>query len=139
MSVTVRLAHGIDVSRGDMIVGAAAPPIVTQDVEAIVCWMSEVAPLRAGATLAVKHTTRWARARVAEVQHRVDIDTLHLDLGADQLALNEIGRVSLRTTQPLVHDEYRHNRTTGSFILVDEATHTTVGAGMIVGPSTTAP
>lgn len=85
--------------------------------------------------LSIKHTTRTARALVKDVQYRLDINTLHRDEAADTLALNEIGRVSLRTTQPLFFDEYRRSRETGSFILIDEATNSTVGAGMILGES----
>ncbi len=84
---------------------------------------------------AIKHTTRWGRALVKDLQYRLDINTLHRDEQSHALALNEIGRVSLRTTVPLFFDEYRRNRATGSFILVDEAANNTVGAGIIIGPS----
>jgi bifunctional enzyme CysN/CysC len=134
-SVTVRLTDEIDVSRGDMICRPGNQPTVGQDLDAMVCWMSEAAPLRARDKLAIKHTTRSARALVKHVQYRLDVNTLHRDEGSDALSLNEIGRVQLRTTQPLFFDEYRRNRTTGSFILIDESTHATVGAGMILGPS----
>ena len=77
-----------------------------------------------------------SRALIKNVQYRLDVNTLHRDEGAQTLALNEIGRVQIRTTQPLFYDEYRRNRTTGSFILIDEGTNRTVGAGMILGPST---
>jgi bifunctional enzyme CysN/CysC len=135
-AVTVRLTEEIDVSRGDMICRPHNQPHVGQDIDAMVCWMSESSSLRARDKLAIKHTTRSARALVADVQYRLDVNTLHRDEVADSLTLNEIGRVRLRTTQPLFYDEYRRNRTTGSFILIDEATNTTVGAGMILGPST---
>ena len=134
MSVTIRLADDIDVSRGDMICRVRNRPHVGQDIEAMVCWMTETDVLR-GAKLAIKHTTRWGRALVKDLQYRLDVNTLHRDEDATGLALNEIGRVTLRTTVPLFFDEYRRNRTTGSFILVDEATNTTVGAGMILGPT----
>jgi bifunctional enzyme CysN/CysC len=88
-------------------------------------------PLRHGGRYAIKHTTRWARAMVADLRYRLDVNTLAHDDTATELALNEIGRVRLRVTAPLMHDAYRRNRTTGSFILVDEATNSTVGAGMI--------
>lgn len=101
----------------------------------MICWMSEQGQLRPGAKYAIKHTTRWARALVEDLRYRLDVNTLHRDEEADSLSLNEIGRVRLRTTQPLFHDEYRRNRLTGSFILVDETTHATVGAGMILPPS----
>ncbi len=84
-----------------------------QDIDAMVCWMSESTWLRQGAKLAIKHTTRWARALVKDLQYRLDVNTLHRDEDAVGLALNEIGRVSLRTTAPLFYDEYRRNRTTG--------------------------
>jgi bifunctional enzyme CysN/CysC len=132
MSVTVTLTDDIDISRGDMICRPKNQPTVGQDLEAMVCWMSEVGHLVPGAKLAVKHTTRWARALVKELQYRLDVNTLHRDDEATSLSLNEIGRVTLRTTQPLFYDEYRRNRATGSFILVDEATNVTVAAGMIV-------
>jgi bifunctional enzyme CysN/CysC len=130
MSVTVRLADDLDVSRGDMIVRAGDEPSTSQDVEAIVCWMVDQ-PLRQGGRYAIKHTTRWARAMVAELSYRLDVNTLARDDSAAELGLNEIGRVRLRITAPLMHDPYHENRLTGSFILVDEATNVTAGAGMI--------
>ncbi|WP_426573242.1 sulfate adenylyltransferase subunit CysN [Aquihabitans sp. McL0605] len=135
MSVTVRLADEIDVSRGDMLCRPQNQPVVGQDLDAMVCWMNEAAVLSARDKLAIKHTTRSARALVKNVQYRLDVNTLHRDETASTLALNEIGRVQIRTTQPLFFDEYRRNRTTGSFILIDEGTNRTVGAGMILGPS----
>ena len=135
MSVTIRLEDEIDISRGDMICRPKNRPEVGQDIDAMVCWMSETGALRERQKLAIKHTTRWARTMVTDLQYRLDVNTLHRDEEADELALNEIGRVSLRTTAPLFYDEYRRNRTTGSFILVDEATNNTVAAGMILGES----
>ncbi|UDY36928.1 sulfate adenylyltransferase subunit CysN [Dermatobacter hominis] len=132
MSVTIRLTDDIDVSRGDMICRANNRPNVAQDVDAMVCWMSETATLTPRTKLAIKHTTRSARAMVKDLQYRLDINTLHRDEEADRLDLNEIGRVTMRVTQPLFVDEYRRNRETGSFILIDEATDNTVGAGMIL-------
>jgi bifunctional enzyme CysN/CysC len=131
MSVTVRLADDLDVSRGDMICRPHNAPMVTQDVEAMVCWMVDK-PLRPGAKLALKHTTRSPRAVVRELRYRLDVNTLHRDEDAVELTLNDIGRIRLRTTQPLFADEYRRNRSTGGFILVDEATNATAGAGMIL-------
>jgi bifunctional enzyme CysN/CysC len=131
MSVTVRLEDDIDVSRGDLLCRPHNQPLVTQDVDAMVCWMDSAQPLRAGQKLAVKHTTRSARALVKDLQYRLDVNTLHRDDQATELGLNEIGRVRLRTTQPLLCDPYSRNRTTGGFILIDEATNRTVGAGMI--------
>ena len=131
MSVTVRLEDDLDVSRGDMICRPHNAPAVSQDVEAMVCWMTDK-PLRSGAKLAIKHTTRSARTVVRTLRYRLDINTLHRDEEATELGLNAIGRVHLRTTQPLFLDEYRRNRTTGGFILVDEATNATVGAGTVL-------
>ncbi|MEH0929546.1 sulfate adenylyltransferase subunit 1 [Micromonospora sp. CPCC 205558] len=132
MSVTVRLADEIDISRGDLICRPNNAPAVAQDIEAMVCWMDETAPLRVGGRYAIKHTTRSARAIVRGLHYRLDINSLHRDESADELRLNEIGRVRLRTTVPLLADEYRRNRTTGGFVIIDEATNRTVGAAMIV-------
>jgi len=130
MSVTIRLADDLDVSRGDMICRPQNAPEPSQDIDAMVCWMTN-APLRPRQKLAIKHTTRTGRVLVKDVQYRLDVNTLHRDLETKELGLNEIGRVQLRTTIPLLCDPYEKNRTTGSFILVDEATGVTVGAGMI--------
>ena len=132
MSVTVRLSDEIDISRGDMLCRPHNAPAVAQDIEAMICWMDETAPLRVGAKYAIKHTTRSARTVVRGLQYRLDVNTLHRDETADDLKLNEIGRVKLRTTVPLLADEYRRNRTTGGFILIDESSNRTVGAGMII-------
>ena len=134
MSVVIRLADDVDVSRGDLLARPHNQPSVTQDVEATVCWMVE-RPLAGGARYALKHTTRSVRALVRDVRYRLDVNTLHRDEGAAALALNEIGRVSLRTTAPVMVDPYRRNRLTGSFILIDEATNTTAGAGMVLDAS----
>jgi len=130
MSVTVRLEDDVDVSRGDMIARVNNAPQPSQDIDAMICWMTNE-PLRPRQKLAIKHTTRTGRALVKDIQYRMDINTLHRDLDAGELGLNEIGRVQLRTTVPLLCDPYSKNRTTGSFILIDEATGVTVGAGMI--------
>jgi bifunctional enzyme CysN/CysC len=135
MSVTITLADEVDVSRGDMIARRKNQPQQGQEIDAMVCWMSESTWLREGGKVALKHTTRWTRAVVKDLQYQLDVNTLHRYEDAVGLSLNEIGRVSLKTTQPLFYDEYRRNRTTGSFILVDEASNTTVGAGMILGPT----
>ncbi|MCL7459750.1 GTP-binding protein [Micromonospora echinofusca] len=132
MSVTVRLEDEIDISRGDMICRPNNAPAVSQDIEAMVCWMDETRPLQVGGKYAIKHTTRSARAIVRGLHYRLDINSLHRDESAGGLALNEIGRVRLRTTVPLLADEYRRNRTTGGFVIIDESTNRTVGAGMIV-------
>jgi bifunctional enzyme CysN/CysC/sulfate adenylyltransferase subunit 1 len=134
MSVTVSLEDDVDVSRGDMIARVKNAPAPSQDIDAMVCWMTNV-PLKPRQKLAIKHTTRTARALVKDVLYRLDINSLHRDQEAGELALNEIGRVQLRTTVPLLADPYAKNRTTGSFILIDEASGVTVGAGMIITPS----
>jgi bifunctional enzyme CysN/CysC len=133
MSVVIRLADDIDVSRGDMIARPQNQPTVTQDLDAMICWMDEASTLTQRRKLAIKNTTRSARVLVKDLQYRLDVNTLHRDEHATELKLNEIGRVQLRSTAPLFVDEYRRNRQTGSFILVDEATNNTVGAGMILG------
>jgi bifunctional enzyme CysN/CysC len=134
MSVTIRLEDEIDVSRGDMICRPHNQPAIAQDIDAMVCWMADQ-PLQPGAKLGLKHTTRSVRTLVKELQYRLDVNTLHRDESAGRLGLNEIGRVRLRTTAPVLADEYRRNRTTGGFILIDEATNRTVGAGMITEAS----
>jgi bifunctional enzyme CysN/CysC len=131
MSVTVRLADDLDVSRGDMICRVHNRPSVGQDIDAMITWMAE-APLRVGGKYVVKHTTRTAKAMVQDLRYRLDINSLHRDLDATTLALNDIGRIEMRVTVPLFFDEYRRNRATGSFILIDEFTNNTVGAGLIV-------
>jgi sulfate adenylyltransferase subunit 1 (EFTu-like GTPase family) len=131
MSVALRLEDQIDISRGDMIVEADDQPVAGREIEAMVCWMSE-APLAERGRYVIKHTTRSAKAIVDQIEHRVDINSLAHEK-ASQLGLNEIGRVRLRTSTPLVVDPYSRNRTTGSFILIDESTNDTVGAGMVVG------
>ncbi|MCW2699811.1 MAG: cysN, partial [Blastococcus sp.] len=134
MAVTVRLTDDLDVSRGDLICRPANAPHVTQDLDAMVSWMTDE-PLRARQRIAVKHSTRTVRAMVKDLQYRLDVNTLHRDTDATELGLNDIGRVQLRTTQPLFVDDYSRNRVTGRFILIDEATNATVGAGMLTTPS----
>ncbi len=133
-SVVVRLEDDLDISRGDMLCRPHNRPNVGQDISAMVCWMAE-SPLRPGSTFAIKHTTRWARGLVRSLQYRLDVNSLHRDVSAGELSLNDIGRVHLRTTAPLFYDEYRHNRATGSFVMVDEQTNATVAAGMALRPS----
>ena len=136
MAVTMRLTDDIDVSRGDMICRPNNQPTSSQDLQAMVCWMSETTSLSPRMKLALKHTTRSSRVMVADLQYRIDVNTLHREENPESLTLNEIGRVSLRSTQPLFFDEYRRNRNTGSFILLDESTNATVAAGIIVGSGT---
>jgi bifunctional enzyme CysN/CysC len=133
MAVTLRLEDDVDVSRGDMICRPTNQPTATRRFEAMVCWFDETSQLSTGAPYQLKHTTRWVAAEVEEMRYRLDVDTLHRDLDAETLEVNDIGRVAIHTTSPLFLDEYRLNRTTGSFILVDPATDLTVAAGMIIG------
>jgi bifunctional enzyme CysN/CysC len=135
LSVVLRLEDEIDISRGDMICRPHNQPHVGQDLDAMICWMGDAARLVPGGKYSIKHTSRWGRAVIKELQYRLDINTLHRDESADSLALNEIGRVRLRSSVPLFFDEYRRNRDTGSFILVDETTNATLGAGIITGPA----
>ncbi|MFE6865329.1 sulfate adenylyltransferase subunit 1 [Kitasatospora sp. NPDC057692] len=127
-SVTVRLADDIDISRGDLIAAGPAP-VPTKDIEATVSHLNE-RPLRAGDKVLLKHTTRTVRALVKEIGYRIDIDTLEQRSGAEGLNVNDIGHVVLRTAEPLALDEYRDNRRTGSFLLIDPADGTTLTAGM---------
>ncbi len=130
MSVTVHLEDELDVSRGDMICRPHNKPMAGQDLDAMICWMSDK-PLLPKTRLALKHTTRWVRAMVTGIRYGLDVNTLHREAVAS-LGLNDIGRVQLRTTAPIFYDEYRRNRTTGSFVLVDENTNATVAAGMLL-------
>lgn len=134
-AVTIQLADHLDVSRGDLICRPANRPHVGRDLDAMVCWFAEDGELTPGATYTIRHTTRTATAEVRSLDYRLDVNTLHRDENADSLSLNEIGRIQLRTRQPLLFDPYRRNRTTGSFILVDDTTNNTVAAGMITGPT----
>ena len=131
MSVTIHLADDVDLSRGDMLCRPNNQPTVSQDLDAMVCWMSDK-PLSPRGRYALKHTTRWSRALVTDILYRLDINTGHRIETPPQLGLNDLGRIRLRSTTPILFDEYKQNRTTGSFILVDEATNATVGAGMLV-------
>ncbi|MGZ6643113.1 MAG: sulfate adenylyltransferase subunit 1 [Solirubrobacteraceae bacterium] len=129
-SVTLRLADDVDVSRGDMICAPAGAPQLTRELHADVAWMAQT-PLRAGGRYAIKRSTTTARAIVDVVEDRLDVATLERRPGSAELGLNDIGRVTLRTSTPVAADPYATNRATGSFILIDEATNDTVGAGMI--------
>ncbi|MFE0654247.1 sulfate adenylyltransferase subunit 1 [Streptomyces sp. NPDC059534] len=128
-SVTVRLADDIDISRGDLIAAGGRAPVPTKDIEASVCHLDE-RPLHIGAKVLLKHTTRTVRALVKDISYRIDIGTLEQRSGADGLKGNDIGRVVLRTAEPLVLDSYTDNRRTGSFLLIDPADGTTLTAGM---------
>jgi sulfate adenylyltransferase subunit 1 len=131
MSVTIRLEDDLDVGRGDLLAHPADPPVAARELEARVCWMSE-RPLEPRSKLAVKHTTRAVRAIADELLSVVDMHTLDEIDRPERLELNDIGRVSLRLSDPLCVDPYAENRATGAFVLVDEATNETVGAGMVL-------
>jgi bifunctional enzyme CysN/CysC len=131
MAVSVVLEDDLDISRGDMLCRPGNQPRVSQDLDAMICWMSSERRLEPGMKLAIKHTTRAGKVLVKDLQYRLDVNTLHRDETAGSLTLNEIGRVTLRSTVPFFTDEYRRNRTTGSFLLIDEATGSTLGAGML--------
>jgi len=130
MSVAIRVDDDLDISRGDMIAEPGDPPTAARELDAMLCWMGET-PLRPGARLTIKHTTRITRARVEQLDYRVEVNTLGHE-PADELTLNEIGRVRIRSGSPLMADPYARNRTTGSFILIDEASNDTVAAGMVL-------
>jgi sulfate adenylyltransferase subunit 1 len=130
MSATIILEDEIDISRGDMLARVNNQPEVGQDIEAMVCWLSEK-PLDPHGKYYLKHTTREVRAMIKEVHYKIDINSLHR-LEDKSIGLNDVGRLTLRTTAPLMYDSYKKNRTTGAFILIDEATNGTVGACMII-------
>jgi sulfate adenylyltransferase subunit 1 len=131
MSVTLRLSDDLDISRGDMIVRENNVPEIGQDIEVMMCWMGEK-PLLPGMKYYLRHTTSEVRAMIKEIVYKVDVNTLERVPNGKELRMNEIGRVQLRTTKPLYFDSYRRNRTTGSIILIDEGSFSTVGVGMIV-------
>jgi sulfate adenylyltransferase subunit 1 len=130
-SVVITLADDVDVSRGDMIVKSNNPPPAVQDIEAMVCCFS-AKPVTAGSKSIVRHTTRETKGILSDVRYLVDMETLHKKEGISEMAMNDIGRISLRTAQPLMTDPYARNRSTGSLVLIDPLTNETVAAGMIV-------
>jgi bifunctional enzyme CysN/CysC len=138
ISLTLRLEDELDVSRGELICHPDEAPVVAQELEADVCWMTDQ-PLRPGSRYLLKHTTRNALAIVQEIGDVVDVHTLERREPAAELALNDIGRVRLRTSAPLAFDPYTSNRRTGSFILIDQTSNRTVGAGMIAAAPVPAP
>ena len=131
MSITLTLENEIDISRGDMIVRPNNQPKVDQDIDIMICWMSEK-PLIHKGKYAIKHTSKEARCMVKEIKYKVDISSLHRNEEDKEIKCNDIARISLRVTQPIFYDEYNTNRNTGSVILIDEGTYSTVGAGMII-------
>ncbi len=131
MSVVVTLTDEIDVSRGDTITKANNPPHVTQDIEAMICWFSEK-KLQPNGKYIIRHTTRESKCVIKAVRYKININTLHKAEGDLDIGMNDIGRILLRSATPLINDPYQRNRSTGSFILVDEFTNATVAAGMIL-------
>tara|TARA_B110000977_G_scaffold42733_1_gene57849 strand:- start:1678 stop:2943 length:1266 start_codon:yes stop_codon:yes gene_type:complete len=131
MSVCMTLQDDIDISRGDMIVRANNSPKAKQDVDLMICWMNEKKLVLNG-KYSIKHTSKDARCIVKEIKYKMDINNLHRLENDKEIGLNDIARISIRTTSPLFIDEYKRNRNTGSLILIDEATNETVGAGMIL-------
>jgi sulfate adenylyltransferase subunit 1 len=131
MSVTMTLDTDVDISRGDMIVRENNNPTISQDIDMMICWMSEK-PMMANGKYAVKHTSKDARCIIKEIRYKVDINSLHRLENDKNIGMNDIARIQIRTTLPLFFDSYRKNRITGSIILIDEATNETVGAGMII-------
>jgi len=132
MAATLLLEDEIDISRGDMICRPTNQPTASRRFEAMVCWFDETSSLRTDAPYMLKQTTRWVPVEVEALRYQLDVDTLHRDLEAETLDVNDIGRISVHANSPLFFDEYRLNRNTGSFILVDPTTNLTVAAGMII-------
>lgn len=133
MSVTILLEDDFDLSRGDMIVRESNQPQVTQDIDVMLCWFDHEKPLQERGKYILQHTSKSVRCIVQEIRYKMDVNSLHRDLEEKTVRMNDIARISVRTTQPLFVDAYRKNRITGSVILVDEMTNNTVAAGMVVG------
>ena len=131
MSVSITLDDDIDISRGDMIVRSNNKPEATQDIEVMLCWLNN-SPSRARTKYSIKHTSNDQKAMIKEIVYKIDIETLERNTEDTILQMNDISKVKIRTTKPLMIDPYRENRTTGSIILIDDTTNETVAAGMIV-------
>ncbi|XWN37452.1 MAG: sulfate adenylyltransferase subunit CysN [Balneola sp.] len=131
MSVSMTLEDEIDISRGDMICKPQNQPNSGQDIDLMVCWLNKD-QLKPGGKYAIKHTTKNARCIIKDVKYKVDINTLHRVENNNEIGLNDIGRIKIRTTEPLFYDSYLKNRSTGSLIIIDEFTNNTVGAGIIL-------
>lgn len=131
MSASITLEDDIDISRGDMIVKANNKPIPTQEFDAMLCWLHN-APARPRAKFTILHTSNEQKAMIKEVLYKIDVNTYSREEEDKDLNMNDIARIKIRTTRPLMIDEYRDNRITGSFVLIDDATHETVAAGMIL-------
>ncbi|MEU6584351.1 adenylyl-sulfate kinase [Nocardia sp. NPDC046763] len=136
-AVTVELADDIDISRGDLLCRPNNRPHIGHEIDAMVCWFSDHTTLTPGSRYLISHTARESKARVTAIDYRLDVNTLHRDESAAHLELNQIGRIRLHTQHPLLFDPYRLNRTTGSFILIDEASNNTVAAGVVTAPTRT--
>lgn len=133
MSVTMLLEDDYDLSRGGMIVRANNVPESTQDMDLMICWFDRDKNVQLRGMYSLRHTTREVRCIVKDIRYKMDVSTLHRDLDDKEIGMNDIARISIRTTAPVFIDAYRKNRITGSVILIDEATNNTVAAGMIVG------
>ncbi|MCX7638795.1 MAG: sulfate adenylyltransferase, partial [Cyclobacteriaceae bacterium] len=130
-SVVITLTDDIDVSRGDMLCKPNNQPETSQDIDLMLCWMNP-RPVSLQSKFIIRHATKEVRGILKEIQYRLDINTLQRIEGVDQLRMNDLARVKIRTSQPLLLDSYRKNRITGSLIVVDEATNETVAGGMVV-------
>jgi len=131
MSVTITLDKDVDISRGDMIVRENNVPNVMQEFDVMVCWLNST-PLQVGGKYAIRHTSKDARCIIKDIRYKIDISTLHRNEEDKKIGMNDIARISIKTTGPIFFDSYRKNRHTGSIILIDESTNETIGAGMIV-------
>ncbi len=130
-SVAFRLAHDIDISRGDMIVPSEDRPVTAQEIDVMVCWLSEK-PMVLGGKYVIRHTTSELRGIIRSLKYKVNINNLEQNLDDQSVGLNEIARITVKTSKPVFYDPYRENRITGSIIIIDEGTNNTVGAGMII-------
>jgi sulfate adenylyltransferase subunit 1 len=133
-SITLVLNHDIDISRGDLIVGKDSLPGASTEQQARICWMHQ-RPLQRGKKYFLKHTARTVQAMVCKIENRINISTLEPEPEPAELALNDIGEIRLQTSQRLFFDGYTTNRLTGSFILIEQSTNATVGAGLLFPPS----
>jgi sulfate adenylyltransferase subunit 1 len=131
MSVCITLEDDIDISRGDMIVRENNQPNSDQEIDLMICWMNKK-PLLLRGKYTIRHTSQTARCIIKDIKYKIDINTLHRLEEVKDIGLNDIGRISIKTTKPLFFDKYYRNRNTGSIIIIDEATNETVGAGMII-------
>lgn len=133
-AVTLLLADDLSITRGDMICRPHNRPRSSQELEAMMCWMDDVNPMQLDKIYTIKHTTKVVRAKITSVLYRLDISQLHRETGVNSLVMNEVGRVTLHSTSPLFYDDYHQNRSTGCFIVIDETTGQTAGAGMLLSP-----